>query len=89
MKGKNRKQGKTVSFELTAEEDGYFSGTCMEAQPGSLYRFRLDDGKELFPDPASRFQPEGPHGPSCVVDPVFAWTDQNVAGAQARRTGAV
>ena len=30
----------------------------------------------LYPDPASRFQPDGPHGPSEIVDPgAFAWTD--------------
>jgi maltooligosyltrehalose trehalohydrolase len=38
------------------------------------YRYKLGDA--LYPDPASRFQPEGPHGPSQVVDPsAFAWTD--------------
>ena len=32
-------------------------------------------------DPASRFQPEGPHGPSQVVDPsAFAWTDRDWRG---------
>ena len=40
------------------------------------YRFRLDQGEAALPDPASRFQPEGPHGPSEIVDPGdFAWTD--------------
>src|SRR6476469_7812004 len=42
---------------------------------GARYRLQLDGG-EAFPDPASRFQPEGPHGPSEVVDPAaFRWTD--------------
>ncbi len=41
---------------------------------GARYRYRLDGGDPL-PDPASRWQPEGPHGASCVVDPAFAWTD--------------
>ena len=41
------------------------------------YRFRLDRGETALPDPASRFQPEGPHGPSEIVDPgEFAWTDR-------------
>ena len=39
------------------------------------YRYVLDGG-DAFPDPASRYQPEGPHGPSQVVDPAeFNWTD--------------
>ncbi len=63
-----------AAYPLEAEGDGYFSGTATEAETGSLYRFRLDSG--LFPDPASRFQPAGPHGPSQVVDSAdFAWTD--------------
>jgi maltooligosyltrehalose trehalohydrolase len=60
---------------LEAEPDGYFSGLIAEARPGSLYHFRLDGG-ERFADPASRFQPQGPHGPSQVIDPsTFRWTD--------------
>lgn len=69
---------------LTAEGDGYFSGLAERVQAGARYRFRLD-GKDAFPDPASRLQPEGPHGPSAVVDPDrFAWTDQAWRGLPAR-----
>ncbi len=47
-----------------------------EAAAGTLYRFRLDGEKPLYPDPASRFQPRGPHGPSQVIDPnSFRWSD--------------
>jgi maltooligosyltrehalose trehalohydrolase len=47
----------------------------VEAAPDSEYLFRLDGIREL-PDPASRFQPEGVHGPSQLIDPTrFAWTD--------------
>jgi maltooligosyltrehalose trehalohydrolase len=47
---------------------------------GTLYKFRLDGGG-TFPDPASRCQPQGPHGPSQVVDPAaFAWTDRDWGG---------
>jgi len=63
-----------VAIALTADEAGYFSAICREAAAGSLYRYRLDGG-DSFPDPASRFQPEGPHGPSRVVDPAFNWSD--------------
>lgn len=63
-----------VEFELTAEPDGYFSGLVPGAGAGALYKLRLNGG-DAFPDPASRFQPQGPHGPSQVIDPAFAWTD--------------
>jgi maltooligosyltrehalose trehalohydrolase len=46
---------------------------------GALYRYRLD-GEGPFPDPASRFQPQGVHGPSEVIDPRFAWTDAGWRG---------
>jgi maltooligosyltrehalose trehalohydrolase len=58
-----------------AEHAGYFSGEAA-ASPGARYQFRIDGDEKLYPDPASRFQPEGPHGPSMVVDPSsFRWTD--------------
>jgi maltooligosyltrehalose trehalohydrolase len=68
-------------FDLTAERDGYFSGT-VAAGPGDRYQFRLGDDDRLYPDPASRYQPEGPHGPSEIVDPsAFPWTDEGWPGA--------
>src|SRR5918998_1399832 len=52
-----------------------------EAAPGMRYRFRLDDDQTLYPDPASRFQPDGPHGPSQIVDPgAYSWKDQSWKG---------
>src|SRR5580698_4707892 len=65
------------SYPLRAEGNGYFSGTA-PAKKDSLYKFLLDSGQ--FPDPASRFQPEGPFGWSQVVDPSFPWTDQKWPG---------
>jgi len=63
------------AYPLAPEPGGYFSGLVSGASEGLRYRFRLDGG-EAFPDPASRFQPEGPHGPSEVVDPArFRWSD--------------
>ncbi len=42
---------------------------------GTQYRFLLD-GERLRADPCSRFQPDGPHGVSEVVDPAaFDWSD--------------
>jgi malto-oligosyltrehalose trehalohydrolase len=53
---------------------GWFGTTRQDARAGTLYRFRID-GADV-PDPASRFQPEGVHGPSLVVDPAaFAWPE--------------
>src|SRR5947209_10078327 len=54
---------------LEADSNGYFSGRVAAAGVGTLYRYRLDDEDFLYPDPASRFQPQGPHGPSQVIDP--------------------
>lgn len=68
-------EGEGRPIPLTPEPAGYFSGFVPTARAGTLYRYRLD-GDGAFPDPASRFQPEGPHGPSRVVDPsAFRWTD--------------
>jgi maltooligosyltrehalose trehalohydrolase len=70
------------AFELGREEGGYFSALVERAREGSLYRFRLDGEDYLYPDPASRFQPRGPHGPSRVVDPnAFRRTDDDWKGA--------
>ena len=69
--------GATTS--LKPEGDGYFSGVA-PLSVGARYRYRLDD-REAYPDPASRFQPEGPHGPSAIVDPsAFRWTDADWRG---------
>jgi maltooligosyltrehalose trehalohydrolase len=71
-----------AAYELEREADGYFSGIVLDTAPGILYRFRLH-GKDAYPDPASRFQPGGPHGPLQVIDPTkFPWTDENWSGIQ-------
>jgi maltooligosyltrehalose trehalohydrolase len=65
---------------LQAEASGYFSGLAPNARAGSRYKYKLDGG-ENCPDPASRFQPDGPHGSSEVVEAApFAWTDRNWRG---------
>jgi maltooligosyltrehalose trehalohydrolase len=64
------------SVPMEREPGGYFSKVVDFAQAGMQYRFRLDCGDRLFPDPASRFQPEGPHGPSQIVHPsLYCWKD--------------
>lgn len=69
------RDGEESRAALEPEEDGYWSGLVRTARTGDRYWYELGaDGR--FPDPASRFQPDGPHGPSEVVDPgAFAWTD--------------
>jgi maltooligosyltrehalose trehalohydrolase len=70
----------TSAAELARDDAGYFSGDVDGVEAGTLYRFRLD-GKDAFPDPASRHQPEGPHGPSRVIDPAtFRWSDSSWQG---------
>ena len=67
---------------LTQERDGYFSGT-VTCGVGARYRLRLNRSEKFHPDPASRFQPDGPHGSSYVVDPfAFKWTDANWRGVK-------
>ena len=71
---------KDREHELSADVDGFFSGIVAGAREGDTYSFLLD-GKGPFPDPASRFQPEGPHGPSQIVNPNrFSWNDKDWPG---------
>jgi maltooligosyltrehalose trehalohydrolase len=71
-----KETGAGLAIAMKTERDGYFSGLVAEAAAGSRYRFRLDDEPSLYPDPTSRFQPEGVHGPSEVIDPsAYAWHD--------------
>src|SRR5215471_777960 len=73
------------SFQpLKREEGGYFSGSA-NVGAGALYRFRVNNAEHFHPDPASRYQPHGPHGSSCVVDPSqFKWRDSNWRGLKMR-----
>ncbi len=81
IEGEAERGSNNRTFELAPEGQGYFSGVIQSAPDGALYRFRLDGGERLYPDPASRYQPEGPHGPSQVVDPKrFKWTDHDWRG---------
>jgi len=65
---------------LEEKEQGYFAGTVAGIGDGTRYLYLLDNGSEL-PDPASRFQPEGVHGPSQVVAPGrYGWQDNGWTG---------
>ena len=68
------------SFPLLKDEAGYFSGLVPIATAGMRYRYRLDNG-DAYPDPCSRYQPEGPHGPSLIVDPsTYEWRTPSGVG---------
>jgi len=70
-------------IELNTETNGYFSVRSPLAKPGDLYRYRLEGSANLVPDPASRFQPEGPLGPSMIIHPAqFPWHDANWNGVK-------
>ncbi|MFF2701192.1 malto-oligosyltrehalose trehalohydrolase [Streptomyces cyaneofuscatus] len=59
-------------MERDPEREGWWSAEA-EAADGERYGFRVDDGP-LLPDPRSRRQPDGPDGPSAVVDQgAYAW----------------
>jgi maltooligosyltrehalose trehalohydrolase len=62
---------------LRRDKSGLWTGTFDDIGPGRLYMLRLDGQvDETYPDPASRYQPFGVHGPSAVVDPdSFHWSD--------------
>ena len=71
------------TIELEGERDGYFSRFAEGVQPGMLYQFRFERNGPLFPDPASRFQPEGVHGPSQIIDPsTYQWGDDRWNGVR-------
>jgi len=66
--------GKDLSIALQAEPQGYFSGMSPGLAAGTKYGFRLDGSDTLWPDPASRSQPDGPEGLSQTVDPFeYRW----------------
>src|SRR6266567_7622745 len=76
------KNAKRTFHPLQVEKHGYFSAS-IQAGADARYRFRVDNAKHFHPDPASRFQPDGPHGSSYVIDSfAFNWTDANWRGVK-------
>jgi maltooligosyltrehalose trehalohydrolase len=64
--------------------DGWFAGV-VRGEAGSRYGFQLDGQATVYPDPASRFQPDGPHGLSEVIDPTgYEWHDQGWRGVSVK-----
>ncbi|MEX2446077.1 MAG: malto-oligosyltrehalose trehalohydrolase [Dehalococcoidia bacterium] len=66
--------GGSTEHAAHRDSEGYHTLVLPGIGAGARYHYRLD-GAGRFPDPASRFQPEGVHGPSEVVDPTHAWRD--------------
>ncbi len=76
--------GKLLSMESLA--DGYHRAIVRTLEPGSEYFYQLDGERDL-PDPASRYQSQGVHGPSQVVDLyTFDWTDEKWKGTTLERS---
>lgn len=67
------------TYALQPESFGYWQNTLTETRPGDRYYFIID-GNAKRPDPASRFQPDGVHGASEIVDPHFVWNDGHWKG---------
>ncbi len=68
---------------LESEGNGHFSAFCEGIGDGARYSFRLDDDDYDYPDPASRFQPDGVHAASQVVDPEsYRWNDGDWRGVE-------
>jgi len=70
---------KELILPLGRDTQGYHQAIAESLEPGSLYFYRLDGQKER-PDPASRYQPQGVHGPSQVVESDSAWEDSHWSG---------
>ena len=75
-------EAESLSVEISAPEEqsipmkkgkwGYWKTEPTALSEGALYKYKLNN-EQLLPDPASRYQPEGPHGPSAVVSPDYDW----------------
>ena len=75
----------TSEHELTRRDDGTFEALISEANTGTEYGYLLGDSDAMIPDPMSRSQPRGVHGPSRVVDPAaFRWSDDDWRGVAMR-----
>ena len=65
------------TYDMPEEAPGVAAISVARAAAGDRYSYRLGGG-EARPDPASRFQPEGVHGPSEVIDANgYAWRHQS------------
>src|SRR5688572_11935251 len=68
-----------VIHPMSKDDFGYWTIKINDLAPGAPYLFRLEGTKKL-PDPASRWQPHGVHGPSALLHSSFPWSDDNWKG---------
>lgn len=74
------KDGKTCI--LKKGDKGYFQGSSTEIKVGDLYKYQIDE-EGAYPDPVSRYLPEGADGYSQIIDPThFQWTDEKWPGIE-------
>lgn len=70
------------TIPMNVQERGYWHTAIDGLSPDTQYRFLLNKEKSR-PDPASRFQPEGVHGPSQVINhQSFQWEDESWKGME-------
>jgi maltooligosyltrehalose trehalohydrolase len=73
-------KGGEWTVPLDPRADGWYAADVPEARPGRDYGFVLNDAEPLLPDPRSRWQPFGVHGPSRFYDTAFTWMDAGWEG---------
>ena len=72
---------------MHAGPNGWWQLQVPGAGRGTDYGFLVDDDETLLPDPRSRWQPYGVHGPSRLYTPDghewkdAAWTGRQLAGS--------
>lgn len=76
----------TALLPMNKDDRGYWHAESVGLKAGTLYRYQIADehgGEESWPDPASRYQPQGVHGPSEVIDHgEYEWKDKDWRGIQ-------
>lgn len=74
----------TALLPMHKDDRGYWHAASSGLKAGTLYRYQIEDeqgGEASWPDPASRYQPQGVHGPSEVVDhSEYDWQDSSWQG---------
>src|SRR5687768_4395502 len=70
------------AYPMEKEKGGYFSLFIPNIGEGTLYFFELSGNGKFLADPASRFQPRGPLGPSEVINPKYNWKDSHWQGCR-------
>lgn len=72
-----------VAHDMTRDERGWWHAEAPGTGEGTDYAFLLDDDETPLPDPRSRWQPAGVHGPSRRYShDAFGWTDSAWTGRQ-------